>query len=220
MLSRFVFEAPSGDPGSVSASSGINVVEGQQALSPAGATSLGRSVFVDPSTVPSSSWTPHSSDPSANSPPSHPVPKFLPDDDFPTYTSNPPKQSSDLFKEQPPSTRSFEHHSTIFDVLRQSNESSPKEESLMPEPLLPLSGDEDKGDVGPALSEEDAIKAKRLHNTVVAPRSRKQELEHQRSLQDAIEAEGKEKEMWRARAQVLEALLRDEGYEVPRMNEA
>jgi hypothetical protein len=73
---------------------------------------------------------------------------------------------------------------------------------------------------GPTLSEEDAIKVKRLQNTLAARRSRKRKLEYQRELEDAIEAERKEKEMWRARALVLEALLRDKGHEVPRMNEA
>jgi hypothetical protein len=125
-----------------------------------------------------------------------------------------------LFNEQPPSTGHLEPDSTKCDGPRQSNKSSPKEESLMPEPLLPLSGGEDKGDVGPALSEEDGIKAKRPQNTLAARGSRKRRLEFQREQQDAIEAEGKEKEMWRARALVLEALLRDKGHEVPRMDKA
>jgi hypothetical protein len=78
----------------------------------------------------------------------------------------------------------------------------------------------DEGDVGPSLSEEDAIKTKRLQNTLAARRSRRRKLEYQRELEDALEAERKETEMWRARALVLEALLRDKGHEVPRMNEA
>ncbi|KAH9980170.1 hypothetical protein BGW80DRAFT_1434829 [Lactifluus volemus] len=72
----------------------------------------------------------------------------------------------------------------------------------------------------PVRAKEDAIKVKRLQNTLAARRSRKRKLEYQRELEDAIEAERKEKEMWRARALVLEALLRDKGHEVPRMNEA
>jgi hypothetical protein len=79
---------------------------------------------------------------------------------------------------------------------------------------------EGEGEDGPTLSEEDAIKVKRLQNTLAARRSRKRKLEYQRELEDAIEAERKEKEMWRARALVLEALLRDKGHEVPRMNDA
>lgn len=78
---------------------------------------------------------------------------------------------------------------------------------------------EDDGEPGPTLSEEDAIKNKRLQNTLAARRSRKRKLEYQRELEDAIEAERKEKEMWRARALVLEALLHDKGHEVPRMSE-
>jgi len=74
--------------------------------------------------------------------------------------------------------------------------------------------------VGPTLSEEDAIKTKRLQNTLAARRSRKRKLEYQRELEDAIEAERKDKEMWRERALVLEALLRDKGHEVPRMSDA
>jgi len=79
---------------------------------------------------------------------------------------------------------------------------------------------EDDGSVGPTLSEEDAIKTKRLQNTLAARRSRKRKLEYQRELEDAIESERKEKEMWRARALVLEALLRDKGHEVPQMSDA
>ena len=79
---------------------------------------------------------------------------------------------------------------------------------------------EDDGGVGPSLSEEDAINTKRLQNTLAARRSRKRKLEYQRELEDAIENERKEKEMWRARALVLEALLRDKGHEVPRMSDA
>jgi len=79
-------------------------------------------------------------------------------------------------------------------------------------------GEEEEDDVaGPTISEEDAIKTKRLQNTLAARRSRKRKLEYQRELEDAIEAERKEKETWRARALILEALLRDKGHEVPQM---
>jgi hypothetical protein len=74
--------------------------------------------------------------------------------------------------------------------------------------------------VGPSLSEEDAIRTKRLQNTLAARRSRKRKLEYQRELEDAIDAERQGKEMWRAHALVLEALLRDKGHEVPRMMDA
>jgi hypothetical protein len=74
--------------------------------------------------------------------------------------------------------------------------------------------------VGSTFSEEDAIKAKRLQNTLAARRSRKRKLEYQRELEDAIEAERKDIEKWRARALVLEALLRDKGHEVPRTMDA
>lgn len=73
----------------------------------------------------------------------------------------------------------------------------------------------DEPSAGPSVSEEDAIKTKRLQNTLAARRSRKRKLEYQRELEDAIEAERMDKEMWRAHALVLEALLRDKGHEVP-----
>jgi hypothetical protein len=74
---------------------------------------------------------------------------------------------------------------------------------------------EDDPSVGPSLSEEDAIAAKRLQNTLAARRSRKRKLEYQRELEDAIEAERTDKEMWREHALICEALLRDKGHEVP-----
>ncbi|KAH9047696.1 hypothetical protein EDB84DRAFT_1263444 [Lactarius hengduanensis] len=80
--------------------------------------------------------------------------------------------------------------------------------------------EEDDAAAGPTVSEEDAIQAKRLQNTLAARRSRKRKLEYQRELEDAIEAERKDKETWRARALILEALLRDKGHEVPQMSEA
>jgi len=80
-------------------------------------------------------------------------------------------------------------------------------------------GEEDDAE-GPTVSEEDAITTKRLQNTLAARRSRKRKLEYQRELEDAIEVERKEKETWRARALILEALLRDKGHDVPQMGEA
>ncbi|ETW81390.1 basic-leucine zipper transcription factor [Heterobasidion irregulare TC 32-1] len=83
-------------------------------------------------------------------------------------------------------------------------------------------GEDDGDDVadGPTLSEEDAIKAKRLQNTLAARRSRKRKLEYQRELEDALEAERQDKEMWKARALVLEALLMDKGHHVPPINDS
>jgi hypothetical protein len=72
-----------------------------------------------------------------------------------------------------------------------------------------------EGEDGPTLSEEYAIEIKCLQNTLAARRGRKRKLEYQCELEDVIEAERK-KEMLRARALVLEALLRDKGHEVPR----
>ena len=72
-----------------------------------------------------------------------------------------------------------------------------------------------EGAVEPTLSEEDAIKTKRLQNTLAARRSRNRKLKYQRVLEDVIDAERKDKQMWRVHALILEALLRDKGHEVP-----
>ncbi|KAF8477779.1 hypothetical protein DFH94DRAFT_755738 [Russula ochroleuca] len=55
-------------------------------------------------------------------------------------------------------------------------------------------------------SAEEIIRAKRLQNTLAAQRSRRRKLAYQRELEDAIDAERKEKEMWEARALALEEL--------------
>lgn len=64
----------------------------------------------------------------------------------------------------------------------------------------------------------DAIEAKRRQNTLAARRSRKRKLEHQRQLELQLDQESTEKEMWKARATMFEALLRSHGHEVPVMN--
>ena len=66
-----------------------------------------------------------------------------------------------------------------------------------------------------AYFSEDAIMTKRLQNTLAAWRSQKRKLEYQRELEDALHAEHKDKETWRAHALVLEALLCDKVHEVP-----
>ncbi|KAH8091008.1 hypothetical protein BXZ70DRAFT_898993 [Cristinia sonorae] len=80
-------------------------------------------------------------------------------------------------------------------------------------------GDEDELDeeasanVTPA--DLDAIEVKRRQNTLAARRSRKRKLEYQRELEDGMEREKNEKEMWKSRAHLLEALLVSHGHEVP-----
>ncbi|KAH9891798.1 hypothetical protein C8Q73DRAFT_700911 [Cubamyces lactineus] len=61
----------------------------------------------------------------------------------------------------------------------------------------------------------DAIEAKRRQNTLAARRSRKRKLEYQRELEASVEREKEEKEMWKRRAAVLQALLESHGHEVP-----
>ncbi|KAI0357598.1 hypothetical protein OH77DRAFT_1399077 [Trametes cingulata] len=61
----------------------------------------------------------------------------------------------------------------------------------------------------------EAIEAKRRQNTLAARRSRKRKLEYQRELEASVEREKDEKEMWKRRAAVLQALLESHGHEVP-----
>ena len=49
--------------------------------------------------------------------------------------------------------------------------------------------EEEEEGPGPSVSNEDAIKLKRLRNTLAARRSRKRKLDYQRKLKEAIEAE-------------------------------
>ncbi|KAI0754805.1 hypothetical protein C8Q80DRAFT_1216648 [Daedaleopsis nitida] len=61
----------------------------------------------------------------------------------------------------------------------------------------------------------DAIEAKRRQNTLAARRSRKRKLEYQRELETAVEREREEKEMWKQKAMLYQALLESHGHEVP-----
>ncbi|KAI8978736.1 hypothetical protein BD414DRAFT_494235 [Trametes punicea] len=61
----------------------------------------------------------------------------------------------------------------------------------------------------------EAIEAKRRQNTLAARRSRKRKLEYQRELEASVEREKEEKEMYKRRAAVLQALLESYGHEVP-----
>ncbi|EJF63288.1 hypothetical protein DICSQDRAFT_56023 [Dichomitus squalens LYAD-421 SS1] len=66
----------------------------------------------------------------------------------------------------------------------------------------------------------DAIEAKRRQNTLAARRSRKRKLEYQRELETAVEREREEKEMWRQRAMLYQALLESHGHELPSFDAA
>lgn len=59
----------------------------------------------------------------------------------------------------------------------------------------------------PTATEAEAIAAKRRQNTLAARRSRKRKLEYQKQLEDAVEQERKEKEMWKNRAVLLQSQL-------------
>jgi hypothetical protein len=68
----------------------------------------------------------------------------------------------------------------------------------------------------PPENEEDNL---RLQNILAGRRIRRRELEHQREREDAViaavDAERKEKEMWKARALALEELLKESGVSLP-----
>ncbi|KLO08119.1 hypothetical protein SCHPADRAFT_620528 [Schizopora paradoxa] len=67
----------------------------------------------------------------------------------------------------------------------------------------------------PTGTEADAIAAKRRQNTLAARRSRKRKLEYQRDLENAVETERQEKEMWRGKAMFFERHMQAMGYPVP-----
>ena len=83
-------------------------------------------------------------------------------------------------------------------------------------------GDEDEleEDVNLDPGDLDAIEAKRRQNTLAARRSRKRKLEYQRELETTVEREKEEKEMWRQRAMLYQALLESHGHEVPSFDTA
>ncbi|EIW59302.1 uncharacterized protein TRAVEDRAFT_36747 [Trametes versicolor FP-101664 SS1] len=64
----------------------------------------------------------------------------------------------------------------------------------------------------------DAIEAKRRQNTLAARRSRRRKLEYQRELELSVEREKDEKEAWKRRATVLQALLESHGHDVPSLD--
>lgn len=70
-------------------------------------------------------------------------------------------------------------------------------------------------DVGPSMSEQEAIEAKRRQNTIAARRSRKRKLEYQRELEESVERYKTESETWKNRAQTYCALLLSHGISVP-----
>ena len=77
--------------------------------------------------------------------------------------------------------------------------------------------DELKDDMGPTLSEQEQIEAKRRQNTVAARRSRKRKLEYQKELEESVERYKRESEAWRVQAQTYLALLHSHQIPVPDM---
>ena len=75
--------------------------------------------------------------------------------------------------------------------------------------------DELEEDLSVNPNDMDAIEAKRRQNTLAARRSRKRKLEYQRDLEASVEREKEEKELWRQRAMLYQALLESHGHEVP-----
>ena len=80
--------------------------------------------------------------------------------------------------------------------------------------------DELEEDLSLNPNDMDAIEAKRRQNTLAARRSRKRKLEYQRELEASVEREKEEKEMWRQRAMLYQALLESHGHEVPSFDTA
>lgn len=77
--------------------------------------------------------------------------------------------------------------------------------------------DELRDDLGPSLSEQEQIEAKRRQNTIAARRSRKRKLEYQRELEESVERYKQESEEWKRRAQTYFALLCSHQIPVPDM---
>ena len=75
--------------------------------------------------------------------------------------------------------------------------------------------DELRDDLGPSLSEQEQIEAKRRQNTIAARRSRKRKLEYQRELEETAERYKRESEAWKMRAQTYFALLCSHQIPVP-----
>jgi len=79
-----------------------------------------------------------------------------------------------------------------------------EEDELVEEPLC-------------SLSEQQQIEWKRRQNTLAARKSRQRKLMHQLELETTVKHLTAEKETWKARAQMYEALLRSNGINVPEM---
>jgi hypothetical protein len=60
-----------------------------------------------------------------------------------------------------------------------------------------------------------ALEWKRQQNTLAARKSRQRKLQHQLQLEETVSTLSTEKEAWRARAMMYEALLRSNGINVP-----
>ncbi|CAK5283947.1 unnamed protein product [Mycena citricolor] len=69
----------------------------------------------------------------------------------------------------------------------------------------------DTDEVEPSVSDEDAIAAKRRHNTVAARKSRKRKLEYQQHIERRVDELTAEVTIWRERALMAQALLAKQG---------
>jgi hypothetical protein len=63
-----------------------------------------------------------------------------------------------------------------------------------------------------------ALEWKRRQNTLAARKSRQRKLHHQLQLEQTVTALSSEKETWKARALMYEALLRSNGIKVPELS--
>ena len=70
---------------------------------------------------------------------------------------------------------------------------------------------------GHSVGELHQLEWKRRQNTLAARKSRQRKLQHQLELEEAVRSLSTEKESWKARALMYEALLRSNGINVPEL---
>jgi len=101
-------------------------------------------------------------------------------------------------------------------VLLDDRDDEEEEDELVEEPSQ---GNGAGGCGGVSMDEQrQHIEWKRRQNTLAARKSRQRKLLHQMELEDAVKRLRAEKDTWKARAQMYEALLRSNGINVPEIS--
>lgn len=70
----------------------------------------------------------------------------------------------------------------------------------------------------PSATELQQLEWKRRQNTLAARKSRQRKLQHQLELEETVKSLSAEKDTWKARALMYEALLRSNGINVPELS--